>query len=135
MGGHSGDSLAGIRYMLQYAFSAPTFRQFWQRWNPLFSYYLLFFGYANLKRALPRILAVPITFSLSGSVHDLAVGVLVGKWQLLFTGVFAGFGIWVMLEEWLGIRLPAGTDRWRWLYHLGLMALILFSGHWVRAMV
>lgn len=134
LGGHRGDSLAGIRFMVRHSFTAPTFRQFWQRWNPLFSYYLLFVAYASLVKVLPRRVAVPLTFALSGSIHDLAVGLLVGQWQWLFTGVFAGFGMWVVVEEQLGLRLPQQTKGWRWLYHLGLMAIILTLGYQVRAL-
>lgn len=116
--------------MVVNAFGAPTFQQFWQRWNPLFSYYLLYYCYGPLRRRGPRWLALVLTFASSGAVHDVGVGLLVGKWRPFFTGIFVGYALWVLAERGMGIYLS--RPSWlRWAYHLAILCGTIGLGYLV----
>lgn len=120
LGGH-GNSLRGMGYMLRQAFFANSFGQFWQRWNPLFSYYLLYSCYRPLSNFLPRSVAVILTFAVSGAVHDLAASLAIRALSVQFTATFVAWGGVVVLEEGLRIR-SRGLPLWmRPVYHLALI--------------
>ncbi len=84
---------------LQRAFGAGSSAQFWQHWNPIWSYYLWRYIYSPANRWLPRSIAVIIAFAVSGALHDLAIG-LVGKgWQSFFTLWFVVMGLFLLQTE------------------------------------
>src|SRR5215207_840968 len=51
---------------------ASSFSKFWNYWNPVYGYVLLFYMYRPARRFLPRPVAVFLTFLASGFLlHDL----------------------------------------------------------------
>lgn len=57
--------------MFMRSFTAPSFREFWHYWNPVYGYALAYFLYRPLRSAMPAGAALVITFALSGLVlHD-----------------------------------------------------------------
>jgi len=121
LGGRA-ESAAGIAHMLRQSFFATSFAGFWRNWNPLFSYYLLYYSYRPLQKRLPRPWALLGTFLLSGAVHDLAATLLLQRGVFLFAPAFGLFALWVILEAWLGISLKPLPPGLRPLYHLALIA-------------
>ena len=132
LGGHT-DSAAGILHMVRRSVLASSFAGFWRNWNPLFSYYLLYYSYRPLQRQLRRSLAVMVTYLLSGAVHDLAASALLRRFVFLFTPTFGLFALWVILEAGLGVSLKNLPPRIRPLYHLGLIAGSFFLVSLLRA--
>ena len=124
---------ARIAYMTRRAFGAASFAGFWRYWNPLFSYYLYYRCYRPLVRFLPRALAVVLTFAASGAVHDVFASLAKMRIFVLFTPVFAIFGLVVVAEETLGwsfSRLPVAA---RACLHAGLIAGTFAAGLFIRA--
>ncbi|NDJ61108.1 MAG: hypothetical protein GYB67_08280 [Chloroflexi bacterium] len=103
--GHPASEWAAIRSMFRRAFRSPTFAGFWRYWNPLFAYYLYYLCYRPLAQWLPRPPAVLITFALSGAIHDVFASLVTRRVFVLFTPVFAVYGLWVILEEYFGLTL------------------------------
>ncbi len=68
--------------MLYNSLGASNFAQFWQYWNPIWSYYLSKYVMKPLHQVLPGGLAMLLTFAVSGALHDLAVAII--KWQIFF---------------------------------------------------
>ena len=110
-----------IVYMTRQSFTAPTFRAFWQNWNPLWSYYLTYKVYAPLRNHLPDGLALLLTFSISGFLHDVAAMAVLGRPFFLFTLLFSVFGLWVLAEAWSGYSLRKKSNWIRVMYHLILL--------------
>jgi len=110
-----------IVYMTRQSFTAPTFRAFWQNWNPLWSYYLTYKVYAPLRNYLPDGLALLLTFSISGFLHDVAAMAVLGRPFFLFTLLFSVFGLCVLAEAWSGFSLRKKANWIRVLYHLILL--------------
>lgn len=98
-----GDNKA-LLLMLQRAFGASSFANFWKYWNPIWSYYLGRFIFKPLKRVFPTALATVMTFSISGLIHDLAVMVLKSKISFLLSFWFTLMGILVVVGELLKIN-------------------------------
>lgn len=115
-----------LAHMIQQSFMAERFARFWQNWNPLFSYYLLYFVYRPLRNFLSRPLALLGTFALSGGIHDLAAMLILRRLHLTFTLTFTGFALFQILEEALGLHLKASPSWIRPLYHLTLILLSYF---------
>jgi len=110
-----------IVYMTRHSFTAPTFRTFWQNWNPLWSYYLTYKVYGPLRLHLPDGLAIVLTFALSGFLHDVAAMIVLGQGFFLFTCLFTMLGLWVLAEAWLGISFRKNANWMRVMYHLILL--------------
>jgi hypothetical protein len=110
-----------IVYMTRQSFTAPTFRAFWQNWNPLWSYYLTFRVYAPLRKQLPEWLALLLTFAISGFLHDVAAMIVLGRPYFLFTLLFSIFGLCVLAEALLGISFRKKPTWMRVIYHLTLL--------------
>jgi len=107
--------------MLRRSLSAPTFGGFWRYWNPLFSYYLYYRCYRPLVRFLPRAPSVVLTFAASGAVHDLFASLAVREPFVFCTPLFAVFGVYVVTEEGLGLKLEVAPAWLRAFYHLFLI--------------
>ncbi|HKK80433.1 MAG TPA: MBOAT family O-acyltransferase [Phaeodactylibacter sp.] len=129
--GYRDGTLSGLLYMCRQAFTSPTFAGFWRNWNPLFSYYLLYFCYLPLRKRLPRFIALTVTFALSGAVHDMAATLARAEAYLVFTGTFTLFGLWVVVEERLRLRLDGLPVIVKFLYHLGLIVSGFCLSWWV----
>lgn len=107
--------------MFKQSFGADTFGRFWQNWNPLFSYYLMYKVYKPLKSFLPRWMSVLITFAVSGALHDLFASIVLQKWYSQFTLMFVLFALWVIIEAMIPISLKNIPVWIRPLYHLFLI--------------
>jgi hypothetical protein len=71
--GASDDPLVQLRMMVHKAFGAASFSEFWQYWNPVYHYLLLYWVYLPLRRlSVPRPIGVVVTFAFCGFfLHDI----------------------------------------------------------------
>jgi len=61
-----------LKSMFVKAFRAKTAKEFWNYWNPVFGYFMLFYFYKPLTNKVPRAIRVIATFTVSGFfLHDL----------------------------------------------------------------
>ncbi|MEA2096204.1 MAG: hypothetical protein U9P73_05890 [Candidatus Cloacimonadota bacterium] len=61
-----------LKSMFVKAFRAKSAKEFWNYWNPVFGYYMLFYFYKPLTNKVPRAIRVIATFTVSGFfLHDL----------------------------------------------------------------
>jgi hypothetical protein len=105
---------------------AKSLSGFWQYWNPVWSYFLLFFCYRLLRENLPRWLSVVLTFFLCGLLHDLPFGILsyakAGRPPYFTITVFLTLnGFLVVLSEKAGFRLTRVPTGMRWLTHVAIL--------------
>jgi hypothetical protein len=111
--------------MLKRSLGARSFYVFWQYWNPIWGYYLSRKIMKPLCNVLPISLAIIITFSVSGALHDLAISLV--KWELtiLFTPWFSLMGLVVLATKKFG--LSYGKYHWlvRALINMSLIAVCL----------
>lgn len=78
--------------MLHRSLGAGSFSHFWQHWNPIWGYYLARFVFSPLKQWFPINIAIILTFSLSGLVHDIAVSILKFEFVFIITPWFLLMG-------------------------------------------
>lgn len=74
-----------LQNMLYRSFGAGTFAKFWQYWNPIWGYALGRYVYAPMHRYIPASLALILTFTVSGAIHDLATILVRASPAFLFT--------------------------------------------------
>lgn len=68
----SGNILDTLKSMFVKAFQAKSAKEFWNYWNPVFGYCMLFYFYKPLTNKVPRAIRVIATFTVSGFfLHDL----------------------------------------------------------------
>ena len=101
-----GDSNS-LRNMLQRSFGATSFAGFWQYWNPIWGYGLGKYVYSPLQRVLPAVLALIMTFVISGGIHDLVTMALRRSVTFLFTPWFFVLGVGVMVGRVAGMDLSS----------------------------
>lgn len=92
-----------LQNMLYRSLGAGSFAKFWQYWNPIWGYALGRFIYAPLQRFLPAMLALIITFTVSGAIHDLATMLVRRAPAFFFTPWFFFMSIAVVIGEALKI--------------------------------
>jgi hypothetical protein len=89
--------------MIKKASNAPTYKRFWQLWNPVYHYFLLFYIYKPLRKFLPRFIAVITTFFLCGILHDilaLSIYIALRRWPRPLVGLwFIFLGIFVSISS------------------------------------
>ena len=95
--------------MLRRSLGASSFAGFWRYWNPIWGYYLGRFVYRPVRRLLPRALALILTFTVSGGLHDLAVTAVRGTPIFLFTPWFVCMCLGLLLGDALHMNLAART--------------------------
>lgn len=61
-----------LQNMLVRSLEAGSFARFWQYWNPIWGYVMGRYVYAPLNRFLPTAIALMLTFTISGAIHELA---------------------------------------------------------------
>lgn len=95
--------------------TAPSFADFWRRWNPFVGFWIVRYGYRPFRRVLPRAAAVLAMFALSGFlVHDLATTLIKCRLALLSTTWFVLMGATVILGDVCRVRfgiLPPVLQR------------------------
>ena len=89
---------------LKNSFGAESNGDFWKHWNPIWGFYLSKFIYLPLKNIFPQSIAVLATFAVSGSLHDLAIGIVGQGWQNFFTIWFLIMGLFLNASKLLGIN-------------------------------
>ena len=91
-------------------FGARSFAEFWRLWNPVYGYFLAYFLYRPATRALPRPVAVMITFVFCGFLlHDVPAWIITRR--ILPPGAtiaFMLFGLGVVVSE--AVRMD--LSRW-----------------------
>jgi hypothetical protein len=105
-----GPGTAQLRNWVVRSFGARSFHEFWRYWNPLYSYVLLYFVYQPLRRWMPHLLAVWLTFVVCGFVlHDLVGWTLARRVRFPeMTLMFVLFGAGAVLSE----RTRMNLARW-----------------------
>ena len=85
--------------MLRRSLGADSFHSFWQYWNPIWGYYLGTKVFRPLSKLLPDSIALILTFSISGAIHDCAVTLVRSEPTMLFTPWFSLMGILVVVSK------------------------------------
>ncbi len=129
-----------LKRMFVLSFGAPSFREFWRYWNPVYGYFLFYYCYKPLRRTLPRAVCVVATFFVSGFVlHDLLFGwwiraIRMESLQFPFVGIwFSLMGLLVLLTSALHLSWPGQPFMIRVLLNSAcivlafLLALVLSS--------
>lgn len=91
--GHS----SSLKNMLTRSLGAKSFDLFWVYWNPIWNYYLYKYVFKILKQKTNNYVAVIITFSCSGFIHDLVGLFIYKRTSLLFTIWFLLMGVIVVI--------------------------------------
>ncbi len=106
-----------LQAMLSRALGAPTFATFWQYWNPIWGYYLARFVYQPLRRLrMGASMALLITFTVSGALHDAAAMLVTREPVFLCTPWFVFLGLGVLF----GKSMHWSTSGYVW----GVRALV-----------
>jgi D-alanyl-lipoteichoic acid acyltransferase DltB (MBOAT superfamily) len=90
--------------------AAPSLAEFWRTWNPVWGYYLSVWCYRPVRRMLPHAVAVMVTFTVSGLVHNLLAALLSHRLNPFVTVWFMLYGVVMVASEALHMdlsRLPA----------------------------
>jgi hypothetical protein len=99
-----GDSNS-LRNMLHRSLGANSFAGFWQYWNPIWGYGLGKYVYSPLRKIVPPVFAVILTFVVSGIIHDLATMAVRRSFAFLFTPWFFLLGVGAVLSRATGMDL------------------------------
>jgi hypothetical protein len=94
-----------LRNMLSRSLGAGSFAEFWRYWNPIWGYGLGKYVYAPLRRLLPSVLALLMTFVVSGVLHDLAAMAIRRSITFFVTPWFFLLGVGVVLGRLAGMQL------------------------------
>jgi len=108
VGGVEGE-IPRLKYMLVKSFTANSFRLFWNAWNPIFSYVLLYYVYKPSRRILPKYIAVILTFVVNGFFHDFIALLILNSSRFVFTKLFLLYGLIVVIESILNISFKNKT--------------------------
>ncbi|MDX2418530.1 MAG: hypothetical protein QNK19_13800 [Xanthomonadales bacterium] len=81
------------------SFGSGSFARFWQIWNPIWGYCLGRFVFAPLKRYFPSEVALLMTFTISGALHDLVIMAVRWKSIFFFTHWFFLMGLTVVISK------------------------------------
>ncbi|NVJ61744.1 MAG: acyltransferase [Gammaproteobacteria bacterium] len=117
--------------MLKASFFAPSFRRFWQNWNPLWSYFLTYYLYKPLSKIFSKSLSIILTFTISGFLHDCVAMLLIHKPSYKMTFLFFLFSVLVLIEKALNFNVSTIPKYFRPVYHSALItlcALLVFAG-------
>lgn len=114
-----------MRNMLSRSLGAGSFPQFWQYWNPVWSYYLSRNVMRPLSNILPDSIAVLFTFLVSGALHDLAVSLVKWKAVFFFTPWFGLMGLIVITSSKLDITYRHFARSFRAAINLSVIAASL----------
>jgi hypothetical protein len=107
-----------LRNMLLRSLGAGSFAEFWRYWNPIWGYALGRYVYAPLQRFLPVTLALVLTFTFLGAVHDLATTLARRAPAFRFTPWFFVMSIVVSIGKVLGVDYTTRTFGFRVLVNL-----------------
>lgn len=100
-----------LQNMLYRSFGAGSFKTFWQYWNPIWGYALGRFIYAPSQRFLPSALALILTFTISGALHDLATTLVRQSEAFFFTPWFFLMGLAIIVEQ--AFKINHSKFQWK----------------------
>lgn|GEM_PF-160387 len=99
-------SSGALREMLKRSLGAKSFTVFWQFWNPIFGYYLGRYVYRPSRSlGLPSVIAIIITFCVSGAIHDLAATAVSQQLIFVCTPAFFFMAVGLLFSRTLGMDL------------------------------
>lgn len=104
-------SPGSMKNMLQRSLGASSFYVFWQYWNPIWGYYLSRKIMKPLSTVLPIWLAIIITFSVSGALHDIAISLVKLEPTILFTPWFSLMSLIVIATK----KFSVSYGKYHWL--------------------
>ncbi|GAB4456672.1 MAG: hypothetical protein Fur0044_50450 [Anaerolineae bacterium] len=112
-------------------FGAASFTEFWQYWNPVWGYYLHYYGYRPLRKHLSRPIAVLMTFFVCGLAHDLPFVLLAyaGAGQpplFTLTVFFSLIGSLVIVTEKVRFQFAGAPVEVRWIIH-GAVLMVCYQ--------
>lgn len=115
-----------MRNMLARSLGAGSFPMFWRYWNPIWGYYLSRNIMKPASSFLPIQLAVLLTFTVSGLLHDLAASLI--HWQVVFfiTPWFALMGLVAVIFDAFSISYRQFT----WLTRASINTMIISCSLW-----
>ena len=98
-------AFGSLTNMLKNALGAKNFSQFWLYWNPIWGYYLATKIQKPLTQFLPHSIALILTFSISGLLHDLAVSLIKKETFFVFTPWFSVMSLVVIASQKLSMDM------------------------------
>lgn len=124
--------------MLYRSLGAGSFTKFWQYWNPIWGYALGRFIYFPLKQYLPAALALILTFTISGVIHDFATMLIRQSGAFLFTPWFFLMGVVVIIEQIFQVDYSKQQRLMRvvinLIYVLSCLAITLTLKHYITSL-
>lgn len=111
-----------LRNNLQRSLGAANFSTFWNFWNPIFGYYLGLKIFRPLKKKIPVVSSLLLTFIFCGLIHDLVTTLARGRISLFFSVWFFLLGIAVVISK----RTRYNLSKQKWI--LRALANILIIG-------
>ncbi len=90
---------SSLRNNLHRSLSAGTNTEFWRHWNPIWGYYLWKGVYVPAQPWVSKSISLLISFAVSGALHDLAIGLATGNWQVFFSIWFLFMGFFLLLSR------------------------------------
>lgn len=124
-----------LQNMLYRSLGAGSFAKFWQYWNPIWGYALGRFIYAPLQRFLPAMLALIITFTVSGAIHDLATMLVRRAPAFFFIPWFFFMSIAVVIGEALKIDYTKQSFAIRVMINLVFIVGCLGLTLWLKRII
>ncbi len=121
-----------LQNMLVRSFGAGTFAKFWQYWNPIWGYALGRYIYQPLNRFLPAALALILTFTISGGIHDLATMLVRRAPAFFFTPWFFLMGVVVVFGRLLKLDYSSHPFLIRVAINLSLLVVCAMLTVFVR---
>ncbi|MGJ3240728.1 MAG: acyltransferase [Anaerolineae bacterium] len=118
--------------MLVRSLGAGTFAKFWQYWNPIWGFALGRYIYAPLNRFLPAMVALILTFTISGAIHDLATMLVRGAPAFFFTPWFFLMGVVVVVGRLLKLDYSSRPFLIRVAINLSLVAVCALLTVWLQ---
>lgn len=115
--GHSGS----LQNNLYRSLGAKNFSAFWNFWNPIFGYYLGLKIFKPLKKVVPIVFAIILTFIFCGFIHDLVTTLLRGKLSLFFSVWFLLMGTTVVFSKYINYDL----SNKKWLFRAFINLIII----------
>jgi len=121
-----------LKSMFVKAFEAKSAKEFWNYWNPVFGYFMLFYFYKPLTNKVPRAIRVIATFTVSGFfLHDLLLW-WPFCWMIAYKTHFPFGTVWfiflaiiMLLLEKIGFNTEKYSPGIRVLTNLGYLSVAL----------
>jgi hypothetical protein len=114
-----------LRNMISRSLGAASLAEFWRFWNPIWGYALGRFVYSPVRRLLPPVLAVIITFAVSGALHDIAATLVRRSPTFIVTPWFVFLGLGVILSQMMGMNMAVRPWSWRAAVNIAYLAACL----------